>query len=56
MIDEGKQSEGREGCREEKGFSFVLLKFELIVARPRSYVIYLRLQVTCKTLYVVWWS
>ena len=33
VTDDGKQSEGRER-REESGFSFVLVKFELIAAHP----------------------
>ena len=47
---------GQKRCREENGFSFIFIKFELLVARPWCYVICTWLQVVCKALHVVWWS
>ena len=56
VTDDGKQSEGGERVEKWMVSVFVLVTFELIAAHSWFYVICSLWQVTCKTLYVVWWS
>jgi len=53
MVNSDKKT---EKVLREKGFRFTLVKIELVVAHPCFYVIYAWLQVTCKALYIIWWS